>query len=197
MGHHHALGLAGRTRGVDQHGQVDIDAARRRRQFSGRRGHETGPIAFGALAGIGAVDDDDATQARRLCRGSTGNGEQRGLGDQDRGLAVVQHVGELVGLGGRIDDAEDATGAQGAENADGGLEAVVGEQYAALAVGEAGVGHQPGRKPLGAGLEVGIARAHPLADQGDAVGIALGSAAQQTLVADHPARPASARLPST
>ena len=47
---------------------------------------------------------------------------------------------------------------------------------------------------LGRGVQLGIACALALGDQGNAIRIALGRAAQQLLVADQSGSPASARL---
>jgi hypothetical protein len=96
---HHALGRAGRARGVEQHGQLVLAALHGRGQ-RGRLGHDVGP-ARQAGGRVGRQRQRDAGQAR---------GHRRALrlpfvelaDEQQAGLGMLEHVAHGLGaLGGK------------------------------------------------------------------------------------------------
>ena len=120
---HHPLGPAGRPRGVDQGREVFVDAL-----AGGPRARELGglqncvqrdaflPRLLGA--GAGAADDVHAAQVGRARPAVLDGTELLDVRHHDRGAAIVEDVGELVGLGGGVDQHERAVGLESREHRD-------------------------------------------------------------------------------
>ena len=103
MGQHHALRVAGGARGVDDRREVDVDVARRG-ALAGARSASSQPRAAVPSSASIAPETMTCLQVRAARRGCGEHALQMLVGDQRRRPAVVQQVGELVGLGERIDD---------------------------------------------------------------------------------------------
>ena len=149
--HHHALGKAGRSRGIDQHGEIDVDAGHRTAARAWLQAQRPAPKR--ARRRLLIVSDEGI---RRSPRSTIGNSSA--LGQDRAGAAIVEHIGKLVGLGRGIDRAEDAAGFQHGENGDDGLPAIVHEDDDAIAALDARCG-KCGREPVGRRVEIGVAHA--------------------------------------
>ncbi len=110
MRRHHALWLARAARRVDQAGQVILIAGARQR-FRRVVFLDAGKAEHGARGGHllarRAYEDGDP-ERRRLAKELP---QQRGLAghaNDGAGPAIVQHIDELIPLGGAIDDHEDS-----------------------------------------------------------------------------------------
>ncbi len=110
---HHALRVAGRARGVDDRGEIDVEAAARRRR-----------VALGRQIRI-LRPDDRAFQVRRAGRRRLPDGAQVLVGDEERRPAVLEVVLELVGLGQRVDDRHHRAGLEHGPERDHGVHRVV------------------------------------------------------------------------
>ncbi len=189
---HDALRAAGGTRGVDQRGQVEIDHRRGSRR--GVRVHERleryrpfDPPRFGRRC---------ARHARQYHRRAIRQPRQRLVqhrhgalvGNQHARRAIGQHVGQLVGLGRRVDRNEDGAGAQRAENREHRLDAVVEVDGDAIAAD-----HAEAREPRGHArhLAVQLAVRQPASGAHERLGVgpALGGRSEER-INQQPAPPA-------
>ena len=175
---HHALGPAGRTRGVDQRRQIDVDALPSRRL--GHRGGY-GVERHGVLAGrglVGTAADKDAGQMRGVRPQVWQRLQLPGVGDEARGAAVVQDVRELLRLDARIDDQEHAAGLERGKDRHHGVGGVVQIHGDTIGSAHAGVDHRVRERvrPL---VDLSIGPALAVAHQRDFVGEAARAALEE------------------
>ena len=159
--HHHALGEAGRSRGVDEHGEIDVDARRRRRRRASAlraRPRRAAPPSERRLA---AGDDDERRPTAHSASASAATPPSLALRDERRGAAVVEDVGELVGLGRGIDGLNTRAGLEHGEDRDDRLPAIVQEDDDAVAARHAARARAP--RPAGRTSRSSSAIGQPLA----------------------------------
>ena len=174
---HHALGLAGRARGVDHVGQVArLGAAV---EGVGRFGADRGPVAVQAHH-LAAVLRQVAAQA--LLRQQHGH------------LGVFHHVGDAVARVGRVQRHVGAAGLVDADQADDQLHRALGHQ-AHQRVGAHAQRRQAARELAGTAVEFGVGQRDAVAGDGRAVGRARGLLGEQAVHAGVGAHRRGGRVP--
>jgi len=174
VGQHHALGLSGAARGVQDRRHVAVDDA----VAGGRwRGHQLVPqVHCGARyrrARGGRADQHHLAQVVAGGEAVAERGQSFRAGDQHAYVAVAQDVANLPGLEDRVHRHEHAPGSAGAERSDDELGALVEVDGDALAAGEAEA-EQSGAKARGRGLQFAIRGTYAAAGNGDRCRIAVG-----------------------
>ena len=149
---HHALRVAGAARGVDDRGEVDVDAPPRGR--------------LGAL--LGDRLDDDRSEVLVAFGGGAEHLREARIGDERGRAAVLQEIGELVSLRLRVHDDRDRVRLQRRPERDDRLGAVVVEDDDAIAARDAALDEHV-RERVGALIDVGVREALAAAHERDFV----------------------------
>ena len=133
VSHHHALRVARAARGVDERGEVERD---RPRSLHGVALCQQ-VLVGGHPVEVAASGLDHALERGHALGGPPRDLRDRAFRDDERGLAVVEDVRELVLLRLRVDDDEDAARDERPEDGDDAGERVVREHDHAVAALEA------------------------------------------------------------
>ena len=175
---HHALGLAGRARGVDDVGEmVGRDAAR-----------DDGRTRRDALVAVELVDEDDLGPARRQVARVGGCVETTTRARESSIMYAIRSAGI-----GRIERHVGAAGLQDGEHGDDQLDRAV-EIDADELIGTDAERDELIGQPIGAGGELAVAERLAFEDDGDVVGMARdGFARRARGCSDRAARPAPCR----
>jgi len=161
--HHHALGQPGRSGRVDQHCQIEIDAGTARPSAAGERRIERKRVLKPA---DGTARDEGERERARRC--GFRHRDQALLGDEGSRAAMVEHIGELSRLGGRMDRAEHGSRLEGREDADHRLPAVFHEDGHSIAAAHSAALERSG-EAIGQLVELPIGQARVCDHQGDLV----------------------------
>ena len=174
MREHHALGLAGRARGEEDVGQV-VAVARRQERRRCVVGHDLGPggvarrrqgrqsgrrfeAGASAVAPIVSFDHDQAGQGPAPGHAARRAGASAAATTAALTPLEARIAGGANGRPGGVDRHVRRAGAQDAVDRGDGLEALGKPEADAIAAVDAPAG-QPGREPVGAAEELGVAQA--------------------------------------